>query len=65
MDLVDNQPKIASTVADTRCRNCGAFVTPQFSRVFGNNQNEVYGCFDCMTATKIKDGHANGRENPH
>lgn len=47
------------TVADTRCRNCDGFVTPQFARVFGNNRNEVYGCFECMTATEIKKGRAN------
>ncbi|WP_233274872.1 DUF7563 family protein [Haladaptatus cibarius] len=48
-----------STMADTQCRNCGSFVTPQFTRVFGNNQNEVFGCFECMTATEVKRGRAN------
>ncbi|WP_423985212.1 DUF7563 family protein [Haladaptatus sp.] len=46
-------------MADTQCRNCSSFVTPQFARVFGNNRNEVYGCFECMTATEVKKGRAN------
>jgi len=48
-----------NTMADTQCRNCNSFVTPQFTRVFGNNRNEVYGCFECMTATEVKRGRAN------
>ncbi len=51
-----------SKMADTQCRNCGTFVTPQFTRVFGNNRNEVFGCFECMTATEVKRGRANHPE---
>jgi hypothetical protein len=40
-----------------RCRNCGGFVTRRFSRVFGNNANEVYGCLDCRTARDLREGH--------
>ncbi len=49
--------------AETQCRNCGSFVTPQFTRVFGNNQNVVFGCFECMTATDVKRGSANDPED--
>ena len=51
-----------STMAETQCQNCDSFVTPQFARVFGNNQNQVFGCFDCMTATEVKKGRANNPE---
>ncbi|WP_458187823.1 DUF7563 family protein [Haladaptatus sp. NG-WS-4] len=51
-----------SAMADTQCRNCDSFVTPQFARVFGNNRNEVYGCFECMTATEVKRGRVNHPE---
>lgn len=43
---------------DRRCRNCGSFVTPDFARVFGNNDDEVFGCLECMTATDVKSGEA-------
>lgn len=48
-------------LAESRCRNCGGFVTDRFTRVFGDNRNRVFGCFDCMTATEIKNGAANRR----
>jgi Zn finger protein HypA/HybF involved in hydrogenase expression len=31
------------------CRNCGAFVTPDFARVFGSNDGEVFGCPECTS----------------
>ncbi|WP_254538893.1 DUF7563 family protein [Halomarina litorea] len=40
-----------------RCQNCGDFVTQQFSRVFGNNADEVYGCLSCRTARDLREGH--------
>jgi hypothetical protein len=40
-----------SSAGEYRCYNCGAFVTQDFARVFGNNDNEVFGCLDCMDAT--------------
>lgn len=42
------------------CNNCGAFVTPDFARVFGDNDGEVFGCLECQTATDVKDGAATG-----
>ncbi|MFH5799071.1 hypothetical protein [Haladaptatus sp. DYF46] len=48
----------SDTVAENRCRSCGSFVTRDFARVFGNNENEVFGCLECMTATEVKKGGA-------
>ncbi|SIR77490.1 hypothetical protein SAMN05421858_3784 [Haladaptatus litoreus] len=62
IDLNATRQKGDNKTADTQCRNCGSFVTPQFTRVFGNNRNEVFGCFECMTATEVKRGHANHPE---
>jgi hypothetical protein len=28
----------------TQCRNCGAYVSSRFARVFGDNDDEVYSC---------------------
>lgn len=40
------------------CPSCGAHVTEDFGRVFGDNQNQIDGCRECMTATDIMKGHA-------
>lgn len=42
-------------VKSNRCLNCGAPVTPQFARVFGNNRNDVFGCTRCQTTTELLD----------
>lgn len=47
-----------SRIADSQCQNCGGFVTRDFARVFGNNQNTIHGCLECMNGTAIKDGQA-------
>lgn len=45
-----------SSDTQRRCNNCGAFVTQRFSRVFGDNDGEVYGCLDCGTARDLHNG---------
>ncbi|WP_227377309.1 DUF7563 family protein [Haladaptatus halobius] len=52
-----------SAPSQNRCQKCGAFVTPQFARVFGNNVDEVYGCFTCLEKRAVRRGAARvGRE---
>lgn len=48
---------ITADDARNRCQNCGAFVTRDFARVFGNNDNIVVGCLDCHARTAVRDGH--------
>ncbi len=43
---------------DRRCQNCGSFITPEFARVFGNNDDDVFGCLECMSGTDVKNGKA-------
>lgn len=31
-----------------RCTNCGKHVTPQFARVFGDNEDVVHQCMECV-----------------
>ncbi|MEF8788660.1 MAG: hypothetical protein V5A61_00895 [Haloarculaceae archaeon] len=38
------------------CENCGAFVTPDFVRVFGSNEREVFGCTECTSLRVLKSG---------
>jgi hypothetical protein len=51
-------PRREAGYSDRRCRNCGSFITPDFARVFGNNDDEVFGCFSCLSATAVKNGAA-------
>lgn len=42
----------------TECRNCGAFVTERFAAVFGDNDDRIFGCRECMTVSELKEGDA-------
>lgn len=42
----------------TECHRCGSFVTDQFARVFGDNENRVYACIECATLAALRDGAA-------
>lgn len=44
------------------CNNCGARVSPDFARVFGDNQNDVFGCMECMLWADIQQGKAGGSD---
>ena len=35
------------------CRSCAGFVSRRFARVFGNNDDEVYGCQGCLSTSEI------------
>lgn len=39
------------------CAECGAYVTPDYVRVFGLD-GEVNGCRNCMTNREIQNGEA-------
>ena len=38
------------------CKNCECFVTPDFVRVFGNNDGEVFRCADCAPFRELTMG---------
>ncbi|PCR88666.1 DUF7563 family protein [Natrinema ejinorense] len=40
-------PTTESTTTAPRCQNCGAQVTQQFARVFGDNSDTANACPDC------------------
>lgn len=40
------------------CLNCGSRVTVRFARVFGNNDDEVYGCPECRGVRELYEGAA-------
>lgn len=49
---------------ENRCEFCGSFVTDEFRRVFGNENNKAERCLECDTNTRVKRGSAAGREVP-
>lgn len=40
----------------TRCGNCDKTVSQQFARVFGDNENTIFGCPSCRSYRELKDG---------
>ncbi len=58
MTTTDNPLTENATKTENRCQSCGAFVTRDFARVFGNNNGQVFGCLECMSATDVKKGKA-------
>lgn len=40
----------------SQCRNCGAYVSARFARVFGDNNDEVYNCIECSTLRDLQQG---------
>lgn len=42
-----------------RCGRCGEHVAPSTARVLRDDAGRVNGCFDCLTATELKnrEGH--------
>jgi ribosomal protein S27AE len=58
---MDMEPGVArndsSEQRDRRsCLNCGAYVTPTFARVFGDNHDDVYACLECSTMRALRSG---------
>ncbi|MFC4357933.1 hypothetical protein ACFO0N_08215 [Halobium salinum] len=45
------------TDGQSRCNSCGSFVTPRFARVFGGNDDEVFGCLACQRTRDLREGN--------
>jgi len=44
-----------------RCRNCGTFVSQQFARVFGDNEDAVHRCIECSNRSTLRNGEGGDR----
>ncbi len=44
------------------CNSCDRFVTPEFARVFGDNDDRIDGCLHCTTARSLQRGGAVGAD---
>ena len=53
---------INGTDVNRRCSRCGSAVSRSFVRVFGVD-NEVHGCLDCLSRTRLSSGDAARRED--
>lgn len=47
--------------ARNQCNNCNTYVTQQFARVFGDNDNTVHACIECSTLHALRDGEGGTR----
>lgn len=54
------QIQTAQNRSRRRCQNCDSFVSRQFSRVFGDNNDVVHYCPQCDTFSNLFDGHGSG-----
>lgn len=45
-----------------KCLNCGASVSSDFCRVFGDQQHRAHACRNCTSMTEINRGAAAGLE---
>jgi len=48
----------AETQPPNRCRGCGAHVTAEYRRTYGNESGTVYACPSCATYREMKDDGA-------
>jgi hypothetical protein len=45
-----------------KCHNCNSFISPQFARVFGDNDDRAHACISCSTLHSLRDGEAGGAD---
>jgi len=56
MTLHNNSQTHTHNGQRNRCQNCQSYISHRFARVFGNNDDEVYGCINCSTLHSLRDG---------
>lgn len=69
----DDQEAATDDVVDTtsddpdldHCQFCGAHVTEQFRRVFGDDNDIAHRCVECDTTTRLQKGSGAGRDLDH
>ncbi|MCU4744285.1 DUF7563 family protein [Natronoglomus mannanivorans] len=50
------------SVDNSTCRHCGAHVTDQFCRVFGDNRHRAHRCGECDSYRRLSRGSAAGED---
>lgn len=41
-----------------QCRSCDTYVSADFARVFGDNDDTIHACLNCTTLAALRDGQA-------
>ncbi|ARS91396.1 DUF7563 family protein [Natrarchaeobaculum aegyptiacum] len=49
-------------VSSNTCQHCGAHVTEQFARVFGDDRDRAHRCGECDSYARLSRGSAAGLE---
>ncbi|WP_255192152.1 DUF7563 family protein [Natronobeatus ordinarius] len=52
------------SASTSRCLHCGAHVTDQFCRVFGDDRDRAHRCGECDTYARLSRGSAAGVDVP-
>lgn len=58
---VSKQPD-ARSAAIRNCNSCGAAVSRRFTKIFGDNDDQVYGCLECSPKRILHNGGAASRD---
>lgn len=53
LSLTDSEPEPSGC-----CKRCGTAVSKAFRKVFGDNENDAYGCRDCYSLKELCEGAA-------
>lgn len=56
MNVSDQRQSTRGDDQANRCNNCRSYISHQFARVFGDNNNEVYRCPQCANFTSLRNG---------
>lgn len=48
--------KSAGGHQNNQCEKCNSYISFQFARVFGDNNNRVYGCLNCEKLHVLREG---------
>ncbi|WP_117370030.1 DUF7563 family protein [Natrarchaeobaculum sulfurireducens] len=62
--MVGVSSSLRGQVSKTTCQHCGAHVTDQFARVFGDDHDHAHRCGECDTYARLSRGSAAGLEVP-
>lgn len=46
----------SGTHQTNQCEKCNSYISFQFARVFGDNNNRVYGCLNCEKLHVLREG---------
>lgn len=52
------QSRGAETRSAPNCKVCGSSVSHRFAKIFGDNDDQIYGCLECSTKRVLHSGGA-------